>query len=196
MSANKPGAPVADDVIVRSPRFSIRLKRESDARDDYAWRTDRDIARFDGNPPLTDPFEAFYVTFEHYRRYGAVGREAFSIDDADGRHVGNVMYYNADSAAGEAEFGIGICLPDYQDAGLGTAVTIAFLDFLWRERPYRRVVLHTLAWNARAVACFEHAGFTQTARVNRKGEWFIRMEARREWWLMWQAEGRFAPKPD
>ncbi len=191
MSAREASTPIVDDAIVRSRRFAIRGKRESDARDDYGWRTDPEIARFDGNPPLTDPFEAFYVTFEHYRRYGAVGREAFSIDDAEGHHIGNVMYYNADSAAGEAEFGIGICVPECQGAGIGTEVTVAFLDFLWRERPFRRIVLHTLAWNERAIACFEHAGFTQIARVIRKGEWFIRMEARREWWLMWQAEGRF-----
>jgi len=192
MSARDSALPAVDDAIVRNHRFVIRDKREADARDDYAWRTDPEITRFDGNPPLRDPFEAFYVTFEHYRRFGAVGREAFSVDDAEGRHIGNVMYYNADSAAGEAEFGIGICVPECQDAGLGTAVTVAFLDFLWRERPFHRIVLHTLAWNARAIACFERAGFTQIARVNRKGEWFIRMEARREWWLMWQAEGRFS----
>jgi aminoglycoside 6'-N-acetyltransferase len=183
-----------DDAIVRRGRFVIRHKRESDAHDDYAWRTDPEIARYDGNKPLADPFEAFFVTFEHERRYGAVGREAFSIDDEDGRHIGNVMYYNADTASGEAEFGIGICVTDRQDAGIGTEATIAFLDFLWRERPFRRVVLHTLAWNRRAIACFERAGFTPIARVLRSGEWFIRMEARREWWLMWQAEGRFEPK--
>jgi RimJ/RimL family protein N-acetyltransferase len=191
MSQADQARPAVDDSIVRRARFTIRYKRESDARDDYAWRTDPEIARFDGNAPLTDPFEAFFVSFEHQRRYGVVGREAFSVDDAEGRHIGNVMYYNADSVGGEAEFGIGICSPEHQDRGLGTEATVAFLDFLWRERPFHRVVLHTLAWNVRAIACFEHAGFSQVARVLRRGEWFIRMEARREWWLRWQAEGRF-----
>lgn len=185
-------APVANDAIISHSRFVIRRKRESDAADDYGWRADPEVARYDGNAPITDPFEVFYATFAHELRFGAVGRESFSIDDANGRHIGNIMYYNADVASGEAEFGIGICVSDCQGSGLGTAATVAFLDFLWRERPFRRVVLHTLAWNQRAIACFERAGFTQCARVLRKGEWFIRMEVRREWWLMWQAEGRFA----
>lgn len=182
---------VADSVVTGS-RFVIRHKRATDAADDYAWRADPELARFDGNPPLTDPFEVFATTFEHERRYGAVGRESFSIDDADGCHIGNIMYYNADTAAGEAEFGIGISVLSSQDSGIGTAATVAFLDFLWRERPFRRVVLHTLAWNERAIACFERAGFTRVSRVLRKGQWFLRMEVRREYWLMWQAEGRFA----
>lgn len=192
MTAARRPPEAVDDAVISAKRFTIRHKRESDARDDYAWRADPEIARFDGKPPLRDPFEAFYVSFEHQRRYGAVGREAFSVDDRGGRHIGNIMYYNADSVAGEAEFGIGICVTDCQDIGIGTDATVAFLDFLWRERPFRRIVLHTLAWNERAIACFEHAGFTAVARVLREGEWFIRMEARREWWLMWQAEGRFS----
>jgi hypothetical protein len=51
-----------------------------------------------------------------------------------------------------------------------------------------------LEWNERAIRSFRAAGFADAARVFRDNEWFLRMEARREWWLLWDAEGRFAAR--
>jgi hypothetical protein len=55
----------------------------------------------------------------------------------------------------------------------------------------RVVYLHVLEWNERAARCFSRSGFDPVARVLRDGQAFTRMESRREWWLLWDAEGRF-----
>ncbi|MEO6398804.1 MAG: GNAT family N-acetyltransferase, partial [Tepidiformaceae bacterium] len=109
-----------------------------------------------------------------------------------GRHIGNVMYYHADSYLGETEFGLTLGDEADRDRGQGTAAAVLFMRFLWWNYPFRRVYLHTLAWNARAITCFRRAGFDETNRLTREGEEFVRMEARREWWLLWDTEGRFA----
>jgi hypothetical protein len=48
-----------------------------------------------------------------------------------------------------------------------------------------------LEWNERAARAFERAGYERTARVYRAEQWLLRLEARREWWLLWDSEGRF-----
>ena len=82
----------------------------------------------------------------------------------------------------------------HRGRGLGTAATVAFLRFLWQTYPFRRIYLHVLEWNAAARSSFRKAGFSETARVLRDHAVLIRMEVRREWWLLWDAEGRF-PDP-
>ncbi len=170
----------------------IRRKHPSDALDDYRWRRDPDLARYDSREPLTLPFSDFYERFERDLLYQDPARGSFSIDSPEGEHIGNVMYYNADEYRESAEFGISLGRDSHRGAGLGTDATVTFIRYLWDTLPFRRIYLHTLEWNQRAERCFRRAGFDQTARVFRQDQWFIRMEVRREWWLMWDMEGRFA----
>jgi len=68
---------------------------------------------------------------------------------------------------------------------------VLFMRYLWDTTPFRILFLHTLDWNERAQRSFRKAGFAAVARVIRGDDVFIRMEARREWWLMHEADGRF-----
>jgi len=181
-----PGDCVCDLGLVR-----IRRKRVSDALDDYHWQRDPELARLNATPPYTGSYSSFLEVFESRRLFpGDSG--AFSIETVDGVHIGNVMYYNANSAGGAAEFGITIGHSAFRGAGIGTAVTVAFLRLLWQTTPLRRMELHALDWNERAIRSFRKAGFEECARVIRaNGDVLMRMEVRREWWLLWDAEGRF-----
>ena len=79
-------------------------------------------------------------------------------------------------------------------AGIGTLVTVAVLRYVWASTPLRRIQLHVLDWNARAIRCFQKAGFQECARVLRgEADTLLQMDVRREWWLLWDSEGRFAP---
>ena len=113
---------------------------------------------------------------------------------ADGSHVGNIMYYNISASRDEAEIGISIGIEGARSQGIGSAATVAFLRFLWETTPFRLIFLHTLVWNERARRCFQGAGFEEVGRLQRNGEWYVRMEVRREWWLLWDGEGRFAAR--
>ncbi|MEP6871027.1 MAG: GNAT family N-acetyltransferase [Anaerolineaceae bacterium] len=179
-------------VVATGPSVRIRRKVRADADDDYRWRTNPENARYDGEPALQQSFEAFLQQVESELAFGRPEMELFTITDGSGRHIGNVMYYHADSFLGEAEFGL--TLGDDADRGrrFGTEAAVLFMRFLWQNYPFRRVYLHTLAWNERAIACFRRSGFNEVSRLMRDGEPFVRMEARREWWLLWDAEGRFA----
>ena len=169
------------------------------------WQTERiagaavavyqPLVRLNAAFPLAASFSEFLVQVESELRFTATDRAQFAIEDAEGIHIGTVMFYHADRDRESAELGIVIGLESHRGRGLGTAATVAFLRFLWQNYPFRRVYLHALEWNAAALASFRKAGFSETARVLRGPDVLIRMEVRREWWLLWDAEGRFPDPP-
>jgi RimJ/RimL family protein N-acetyltransferase len=185
-----PGSPYPSLVVADAGRVRIRRKHRDDIPRDYAWRTDPEIAYFDGGKPLTMTLDEFTASAETELLFGVPGRASFSIESSEGEHIGAVMYYNA-TPDGSAEMGISLGAANSRDRGLGTLTTIAFLRFIWATTPLRRLFLHTLTWNERAQACFRRAGFSDAGIVLHNGQPHLLMECRREWWLLWDAEGRF-----
>lgn len=181
--------PFEDHELVR-----IRERTASDALDEFRWRRDTELAKFDASEPLTMSYSDYLRHFEREIAMVDPARKAFALEASDGRHIGTIMYYNG-TTAGTAEFGISVAEPGYRGAGVGAAATMTFLRGLWDTERIRIITLHTLEWNERAIRCFQRSGFEPNARVFRKQNWFLRMEARREWWLMWDLEGRFDEKP-
>ena len=177
-------------VVAEAGRMVIRHKMREDFADDHRWRCDPDTARLDGNPVLDLAFDAYVRLVEKEVLFGDPNRMSFSID-LDGRHVGNVMLYNYTAGREAAEIGISLGEADVRGRGLGPAAMVACLRYAWANLPFRRVFLHTFEWNERAWRSFERAGFSEVSRLERWGSVLIRMEARREWWLLWDGEGRF-----
>ncbi len=178
-------------VVAETPRVRVRRKRREDAVDDFRWRRDPDLQLFNAEPAYDAPFETFLGQFELDLEFGHDRRGMFSIETPDGAHIGNLMYYNADRVSGVVEFGMSIAEEARRGQGLGREATAAFLRYVWRELPFRRVTLHTLEWNERAQRAFAAAGFDAAGRVERGGNRFVRMEARREWWLLREMRGEF-----
>ena len=180
-------------IVARTPRLQIRYKMDSDAIEDYQWARDADSASFNGRPPTAQTFEAFQAEFEREVRYGPPLRQPFAIDSGAGQHIGNLLYYNADPTRRAAEFGMMIGVEAFRGSGLGREAVVGFLRYAWHNLPFGEFYLHTLEWNERAQRSFTAAGFDPVARVERGGLVFVRMEARREWWLLHDMEGRFGP---
>jgi RimJ/RimL family protein N-acetyltransferase len=188
-------------VVAAAPPFRIRYKRAEDLAEDYAWLCDPELARFDGRRPLTVSYEEFLRDAADEVRYASPWGQSLSIVDGEGRHVGNATFYNVSPGRDSAEIGMLLADPALRGRGDGRRLAVAFIRYLWENHPFRTLRLHTLDWNERAIRCFARAGFEPTARVYRDDAWFLRMEARREWWLLWDSEGRFAeaaqpPRPD
>lgn len=181
--------------LAETPLVRIREKRLEDAVNDFVWRRDPELAALDATKPISLSFEEFAAQLERDLRTPDPSRRAYALEAPNGEHIGNIMFYNGDSIGGSAEFGIVVADPRYRGHGVGRAATTAFLRYVWLSRPFRLIYLHTLEWNEPARRCFAAAGFNDAARVFRKQQWFIRMEARREWWLMWDMEGRFSVNP-
>ncbi len=170
----------SDEVVARGRRTIIRRKRLQDAADEYRWRSDPELARYDASRPVQAPFEDYQRNWSFDYRFTDMAGRSFAIEDEDGRHIGNIMYYNVDRVAGEAEIGISIGERGCWSQGYGSDALAAMVGVLFDTTGLKRLYLHTLDWNERAQGCFRRAGFEVCATSWRDGHTFLVMEVRRE----------------
>jgi RimJ/RimL family protein N-acetyltransferase len=176
-------------VVAKGPRLRLRPRVREDGHDEYRWRSDPETARFDGRPVPNQTLQQFLDVFGYELAYGRNDREQFALDLLDGTHIGTVMLYNL--GGDSAELGISLGEEAVRGQGLGREAVILMLQWAWNNRSMRTIYLHALQWNERAIRCFRSAGFGEVAAVYRDGQALVRMETRREWWLLWEMEGRF-----
>lgn len=167
--------------IARGASVVLRQKRLGDAPNDYRWRSQPELARYDAAAPLTISFQEYLALCREEMLYPNPHRRMFAIEDRQGRHIGNIMYYNVDTLHQEAELGITIGDQRCWGRGYGTEAVRLLVQYLIGRLGLRRVHLKTLAWNHRARRCFQKAGFVECGRRERGGHTFILMELRREW---------------
>jgi RimJ/RimL family protein N-acetyltransferase len=170
-----------DDVVARGRRTVVRRKRVGDARDEYRWRSDPDLAQFDASRPVQAPYESYERNWSFDYRFTDMPGRSFAIEDELGRHIGNVMYYNIDAARSEAEIGISIGERGWWSQGYGSDALEVVVRGLFEVSGLGRLYLHTLDWNGRAQAAFRKVGFEICGTSWRDGHTFVIMEVRREW---------------
>ena len=172
---------LAQGEVARGARVALREKRLGDAPDDYRWRSEPELSRYDAARPLVVTYHEYLALYREELLYPSPYRRSLAIEDEAGRHIGNIMYYNIDTLRQEAELGITIGERQYWGRGYGAEAVQLLLEYLLGKLGLRRVYLKTLSWNRRAHRCFEKAGFRECGRTSRGGSSFILMECRREW---------------
>ncbi len=170
-----------DGEVARGELVILRDKRLSDARDDYGWRTDPELARYDAARPFAATFDDYLALYRDEMTFPSPYRRSFAIEDHRGRHIGNVMYYNIDAVRREAEIGITVGERDCWGKGYGTDAVSALVRHIIAVTGFRRVYLKTLDWNTRAQRSFEKAGFRRCGRSRRGGNAFVLMEYMAAW---------------
>ncbi len=170
-------------VELQGVRVILRDKRLEDAESDYIWRSDPELAKLDAAYPLTMNYDRYLKIFQDQLRYPTPGSHHFGIEVAEGKFIGNCMYYDLDSVNREAELGIVIGDRDYWSGAYGYDAVVTLLEFMFSERNLKRVYLHTLQWNDRAQKCFAKCGFYPVREVRRMGQDFLLMEVLRADWM-------------
>ncbi len=160
----------------------LRDKRLSDARDDYTWKADPELARLDATPRLYVSFSQYLLDYASELYYSFLIRRQFAIDTLDGKHIGNCVYYGIDEAKGEAELGIMIGNRDYWNEGYGCDAVATLLNYIFRETNLKRLYLKSLDSNLRAQKCFQKCGFTPCGHLNKDGYSFMLMDIYRTQW--------------
>ncbi len=166
--------------LARGALIILRAKTSADAPQDFDWRRDPELATFDAARPFGGSFSEYMAIFGDELAYPSPYRRTLGVEDVEGRHIGNVMYYNVDYQRREAEIGVTIGLRDHWGKGYGTDLIRTFVRYLFDNTVLDRVYLKTLDWNGRAQRCFEKAGFRRYG-TSRRGEYsFVLMDVRRE----------------
>ena len=170
-----------DGEIARGELVVLREKRLGDAHNDFRWRTDAELARFDAARPFGATYHDYLALFRDELTYPSPYRRSLAIEDMGGQHIGNAMYYNIDTIRREAEIGITIGERDYWGKGYGTDAVKTLVRVIFRATGFRRIYLKTLDWNVRAQRSFEKAGFRVCGRSRRGGNAFVVMEFMSAW---------------
>jgi diamine N-acetyltransferase len=82
-----------------------------------------------------------------------------AIETNEGIHIGNIGLHQIDWKNRHAELGIAIGEKAYWDRGYGSDAIRTLLRLAFREMNMHRVQLRVDADNARAIHCYEKAGF-------------------------------------
>ena len=167
--------------VARGEKVILRNKRIEDAEADYAWRKDPELATYDAAKPIRHVrSRTTWRIYEDDLDNPSPFRHTFAVEDREGRHIGNVMFYNIDLLKREAEVGITIGDRRYWGSGYGTDALKAFVRHLFTNTSLTRLYLKTLDWNVRAQRCFEKAGFVRTGLSRRSNGTFVLMELRKD----------------
>ena len=171
-----------EPVWLEGKKVVLRDKRIEDARSDYNWRLDEELAKLDATRPLNMPYSDFLRYSQEEIDFPNPRSRRFGIDDLTGKHIGNCMYYDIDTRRRETELGIMIGDRAYWSKGYGTDAVDTLLRYIFTQTNMKRVYLHTLDWNHRAQKSFEKSGFRRVKSVRKRGLDFLRMEVLRDEW--------------
>lgn len=167
-------------VVIEGRLVRLREKRPEDVVNDYAWRTDPELAAFDATYPLAISFKQFKAEYEFELKNPTLNRRRFAIETLDGEHIGNCSYFNVDEFNRQAEVGIQIGNRAYWGRGYGRDALKALLKHIFATTDIERVYLHTLDWNIRAQRCFAACGFRECRRFAQGRYRFVMMEIHRQ----------------
>jgi ribosomal-protein-alanine N-acetyltransferase len=160
----------------------LREKRLADARNDYSWETDPELAELDAAIPVNAAFSQYLTDYTSELRYPPPTSRRFAIETLDGKHIGNCAYYNISETNGEAELGIMIGNRDYWNQGYGMDAVVTLLNHIFSQTTFNRVYLKTLETNIRAHKCFQKSGFISCGYLLKDGHHFLQMEILRHHW--------------
>lgn len=143
-------------MILKHKEIQIRGAVVSDAEQLYKWWNDGDVMAHAGFP------NGLGTTAE---------KIAKQIEERAGRHI--ILYRNVpigemnyiDCGNGVCDIGIKICEASMQNKGIGKVVLSLFIDGLFHEMGYKKIILDTDSKNERAQHVYEQLGF-EKVRVN------------------------------
>ncbi|MCW3096396.1 MAG: acetyltransferase, family [Chthonomonadaceae bacterium] len=157
-----------DQALLKGFQTILRPPQESDKQDRLAWGRDAEFRRMVGGDPRTLPS---LNAAEVEAWYGRVVQEPYHwIIEAEGRCIGTARLHAIDPENRRAKYAIGIFAPELRGRGLGTEATRLVLAYAFDVLSLHRVELRVLAFNARAIACYERCGFVREG-VEREGAW-------------------------
>ena len=181
--------------ISSSKRIRIRHKRLSDAREDYAWQTDPELAELDAATTLKMSYQHFLSEYSFDLCYPSSSRHEFAVENMEGEHIGNCVYYNVNQVEKKAELGIMIGNRAYWKQGYGTEVVNTLLDYIFTRTSLEKIYLTTLVWNIRAQKCFAKCGFKECGRIKRDRHTFLLMVIHRHEWQELRSKDSLSDSP-
>lgn len=151
--------------VLSSRKVLLRPPRESDKLDRLGCGRHAEFIRMVGG----DHLNATPMIPEQVDRwYDRLWSDSSWVIAVDGRCIGTARLHQLDSENRRARYAIGIFDKAFWGWGLGTEATRLVLGYAFNTLGLHRVDLRVLAYNQRAIACYENCGFVREG-VEREG---------------------------
>ena len=168
--------------MIVGSKVILRKKILADARNDYTWDTDPELAQLDAASVIATTFSQYLSGYTNELVDFLLTGTRFAVETLDGKHIGNSIYYNISQTKGEAELGIMIGNRNYWDKGYGADAVTTLVSYIFRQTNLNRIYLKTLESNTRAQKCFQKCGFIPYKHSVKNGFSFMFMEMHRKQW--------------
>ena len=147
----------------------LRRARPQDQVDRLAVGYNREYVRLVGGelPPVDPP----YTAADAAAWYASVAREPHSwVIEFSGRCVGGARLHSLRTVERRARYAIGLFDASVWNRGIGLEATRLVLAYAFETLHLHRVDLRVLAFNTRAIAMYQRAGFVIEG-TERDGAW-------------------------
>lgn len=168
--------------MITGNKVRLRSKVLSDAKDDYKWQTDPELARLDAASVVSAGFSQYVAEYAFDLCNPSPNRREFAVETLEGKHIGNCVYYGIDKNKGEAQVGVFIGDRDYWGKGYGTDIVNSLVRHVFSQPEFKRIYLKTLTWNTKAQKCFKKCGFKPCGYLFKDGYKFQLMEIHLKDW--------------
>jgi RimJ/RimL family protein N-acetyltransferase len=119
-----------------------------------------------GDPPMPQSLARLQAEFDEQASKGGRDGASFAIE-ADGQFIGQCALFHFDDVAQTCMLGIAIGDKAYWGRGYGREAVNLLLDYAFRLRNMRRVVLTVNGNNERAIRSYRASGFVEEGRLRR-----------------------------
>jgi RimJ/RimL family protein N-acetyltransferase len=174
VSDSQPPGGAAALPTLRGERVVLRLPVPTDVAARVAVPRDPEEHRMyggSGEPKAFSPAEVEEMLASLQRQDLASGRrfvvaaldwpDGRPVDEPDGRYVGGIRLHHISWADRKARLAIGIFDRRFWSRGYGTEAVRLLLRYAFDDLGLHRVDLRVLAYNARAIRCYEKCGFVR-----------------------------------
>lgn len=157
--------------MLKGERVTLRAMRKDDLERLHQFANDVEVELLGGgDPPRPRTLERMQHEFDEEQKKDKQD-EAFNFAiEADGKFIGSCGLWRFDLAARTCVLGIAIGDRDYWGRGYGREAIRLLLDYAFRLRNMRKVLLDTSSTNERAQRCYRACGFVEEGRL-RAQEW-------------------------
>lgn len=151
---------MSDAPTLAGARLRLRALLPSDRDERLAIGRDPEFVRLNGGDPHRATAFTDVDADRWYRAFPDALRWAI---EHEGRLIGEARLDGINPCVRRARFAIGIFAPAERDRGLGTEATRLVLAHAFDALALTRVDLRVLAFNSRAIRCYEKCGFERYA---------------------------------
>jgi RimJ/RimL family protein N-acetyltransferase len=154
-------------MMISGEKIRLRTLESADLCRMVTWTLDEEVNRFleSDYPTSVEECNAWLQEVRSNRL-----AQHFAITTLDDQLIGDIELDHISWRGGDAELRVRIGEKELWDKGYGTDAVLTLINYAFDKMSLRRIYLRVYSSNARAIRCYEKAGFHKEGRLKRRSQ--------------------------